>query len=126
MPGSIKSRYFVKLPNESPYSPGRWSEGYKWLDEGLESSCKLGIDASQPLREVHVGGEWSLMEELIEEIKPVGLLISIHRSLIAITFMDGSVVFLLKRGSKQLQALVCRLFSTHGISLYASGEFTAS
>lgn len=119
------STYFSKhhstLP-ATPFSYSRWAECSEEFHE-TEVFCKQDFTSLPLLEEVHVGGDWKLLEALITRIRPTGLLISIHKSLIAITFMNGSIVFLLRRGCRKLRDVIGRVFSGLAIPIYAGGKF---
>lgn len=72
--------------------------------------------------EVHVDAETHTFAALSSSLRPPGLLLSLHKSILAAAFMNGFIVFLWRRNCKSLRSVLVHIFASTSLPVFVGGE----
>ncbi|CDJ39381.1 hypothetical protein, conserved [Eimeria tenella] len=71
--------------------------------------------------EVHVDAETHTFAALSSSLRPPGLLLSLHKSILAAAFMNGFIVFLWRRNCKSLRSVLVHIFASTSLPVFVGG-----
>ncbi|KAL8430552.1 hypothetical protein Efla_000497 [Eimeria flavescens] len=110
---TCESVYFKKSPGPRKGSSAITLEDIEQPEDQLEADIfqQFRCRSSHAIEEIHIDGNWGTLRSLIQKRQPGSVLLSIHQSLLALTFTSGSLVFLLRRGCSKMQQVLCGLLS---------------